>query len=939
MEECEYPTFIAGLRYTFDKSKFVKPAQPKEVIRDAMFATGPEKVVYNVQYLPVNVIPPFPKPPLSTDPKLESYVRYQYQLMRWRRALWDFQKRVTLPVPLGFSVMRPRNPELIPREVLMDKSKLKRMLTRYNVASSPLGPDNQLHLEELLASGKPFSGQSAFPETGLDGNPVTYESHLAQHKTWESELIPVRPEPHLYATFTEYEEAMMRWAVVVMKSNVPILIDAQYVGRLAGLGKSAEHANIAPPPPPPPDEIEESTPMWKGTVNEAKIMEPIHKLMDAYMKASRNPGSDLQVKTQWRSYVPMHACDVTPTRVVDHYQKFGVPYWSATEQSMSLIRRKERAISDMGLMASPEMTNVSIPMDMRQTWLRRYVMEDPAKLLLVDFTPYDFDYLVRSVIQGRVGKSSTIGGYIIEKMSIVRLISLSYFSQDARFAVRMSILMNYVLQSPAWYDELLALDMEMLDRFIELVLCPGQKSHPVPTLPVHEVEAAVLSASGKGEEIQQLATVFKQAQLVVALRDLVFASGDRFYPFFRVMKSLVTNLCVKIASILNNDDLTDVIIKGFLAPKPRERQTFYYRIIKTAILLDSQMILRILSRKPWLKNICAGIASKDRITISYSKSLWQLMSHTSAEVVLKEQFVATPPSSFIDLFLTTTPMARIFLMRVVKSFRNVSNTCEYIPISLEQYSQYLNVLRQSGKDRNVSLLLSCFIDLLKDDDCIGAREAEQIYAVVNKFAEIWAPGLIGNANMHDVRSLKTLCRFRFLSQSVITNADLWREILRIMNSSPEGGRYQLLKRSWQAFENSMLNQAGFFAFLETSQLVQPAITAFTNPPRLGQHFPLKTLVVFARAVNEMDPTDVVAKNLESIFEVLASPEVPFGQRLLDLYNQVGGVLNCRSLVNQFIAELIKARGESHFRDFLARRHMEGPIGTIIKSVKQIPCFV
>ena len=409
------------------------------------------------------------------------------------------------------------------------------------------------------------------------------------------------------------------------------------------------------------------------------------------------------------------------------------------------------------------------------------------------------------------------------------------------------------------------------------------------------------------------------------------------YPFFGFMRNLVTNLCAKIASILGSNNMMDMIVKGFLATSNRNRQMFYFRVIRTAILLDSRMIIRILAQQPWLSIIWRGLTSKHRFTIFASKSLWQLMSHTSAEVVLKAQFIKIGPKAFCELFLQATPMATAFFERVIKSFRNVGNTCSYVAIPLSQYQQYLDCfLHIAPKDnRQMSIMRFRILELLKDNDCITASTDEEIYAVVNKFAESWVPTVVSNTNLYDIGSLKVLFLFRFLNQTIVANPTLWRSILGYMNSPQGSISLKQRKEAWQTFENAILNQEMFGTFLsESSDIFQTVVSAFVSPPPGLHPFPVNSALKFARALNEQGPSGAVSiKNLDILFRALANPDANFGKILLMVFNGIGAGYGCRIQVNQFVAELLKARGDSPLREFFSRRHMEGPIGTIIKSVK------
>ncbi|KAJ3446724.1 sca1 complex scaffold protein scaa [Anaeramoeba flamelloides] len=75
-----------------------------------------------------------------------------------------------------------------------------------------LSNNDQLELLQIFEKQNPKSNKNKLTNLAID-----LDSILNQKTPWDSSLIPKEPEPEFYKTFSEYERACRRWALIVSK--------------------------------------------------------------------------------------------------------------------------------------------------------------------------------------------------------------------------------------------------------------------------------------------------------------------------------------------------------------------------------------------------------------------------------------------------------------------------------------------------------------------------------------------------------------------------------------------------------------------------------------------------------------------------------------------------------------------------------------------------
>ena len=236
-----FPTALS-LTYTFEPPEFKVPSDFSVDQGDLIYVDGKGKTygidqretLYPTKLTPLTLLMKMPLPTEKTERE------YKITIKNWAKITGETETQVLLPVPMGFSWKRPSPPHILTQRERTPGTFEYRTLTKtFSVKTSPLYPENFMEMMHYIVEEE-HPSEEFFVKPGPRGQKIPFQNHVGDSTPWYGQLIPQRPMPNTFSSYTEYEKAMKRWINRISKENV-IPPNASQLQNLLGLDRQTEY--------------------------------------------------------------------------------------------------------------------------------------------------------------------------------------------------------------------------------------------------------------------------------------------------------------------------------------------------------------------------------------------------------------------------------------------------------------------------------------------------------------------------------------------------------------------------------------------------------------------------------------------------------------------------------------------------------------------------
>ena len=936
----------------------------------------------------------------------------------WREEMKKSAAVAAPPVPVGHVLLRPVPPMILTKEERDDGATMRKLVRNYDPVESPLSARNGLHMDNLLQSGEDLTKEGEnFPDKGLNGSDVLIKSHIGEKLPWSSHLVPERPNPVLFGNFFEYEVAMKNWYKAVCANMVPILSSKQ-VGDMVGLNMESNREMAAPPPPnhlvQPPKPLHDKMLDKEG---EKKIIPLLLEMQEDYAKRIVNASAFKKTKSEKhqerrvsdlekgdrsrrgkrtpskkrkrsemsfsRAFRPEHS-KLTAHEIIDRMRKTGVPVAYVSKVGLTNAMREERWIFDIGFMAKEViMSEGNREMTKSEEQWMPLLTAPPGegektntkslwKFVLLDWSPKDFHRALKSSMEN--GKK--VGEYLCEQLPLEEVVSMSFYSLDDRFAVKMSVLVQYFLTCKAVQEKLLQLDIPSLERFVELATFTASRLVQLEILPDEELTKACHDDPSRDSQIEMFATNFRQAHMLHCLYFVVISASEHFAKMIGFMRqendqsnkgNLLHRSYQKIVEICASDQMFPAILDGFFSPDD-EVHRFYYRLLRMTFTFQYTKIIRVISGHDLLSFMQKGINSKNAVIRRHALSLWQLIRHSDTSLVFQLQLIQAQPSSVVTQIGSANHDSARFLQSIFSVFRTVHKAFDYRPLPFTQFQAFFNALTGDfSRPQYINFLYTLLRFCVQEESLYYNKISEKAYlGLLNNFTARNGVKLIQNQSLQEMnlsahtiatmkitkmKCLRLLCRVSRLDHASIASVEIWTVILTKMSSklaSDEAEREQ----AWKIFRNAVLYQSKFVEFILTNpELCKKMEDAFSSlDSGVGAEM-IQTLEKLAIATAQVgdggkdDQSRADMENLDYLWRKLAEPTVRITGKILSNYHRTDR--DTDSTVSNFTAPrvhssvvsmlkcMVESKESSPLHHFMKAEHILKELSGVFEQICHI----
>lgn len=915
--------FQTNISKTYTSTHFktnISPSRSKS--KQAVFST-PDSKLLDSQYSQVGNVQKFDIP-IPDQANCKTYEEYLLEIAKWKNQFCKFSKTASMPVPIAHTVPRMEPPQVISPEEWSDNTIKRRLIRAFKPETSLLCPQNMIYLHDILRKGDSYDPEQPLPEKGLNGADVLYKYQLNEKTPWSSTLIPQRASPDLYETYEEYESAMLHWGSIVDSCLTTIPPNSQQVGEIMNLNQEGKIENAPPTPPIQPHQ--DTEPLSKKKITESKITAGLQKLMKAYnteiLQLDIQENGDEKHPTNeiphYNAIVPDHCHFNTVEEVVKNISEFGVPVTPNQGYSLTRRLREERSLFDVGLMAQKRITK-RIPNkapkskmssafadakekedkskdSSKQISKRRLTNKDAGAFFselknLVENNIREFFMLsmspkeTRESIEALVSGPKTLGEIIFEKVPLEEILKYSLYSDSERYLAKFSMIVLYMLQFPQFFQSILKLDINSLERFVELISFSSSFSFSMEPIPEEEVTAAIdYNTSTKMQnKIDSLVTSFRQTQLIYMLYQIIISSSEKYIKFLSFLRDLIHKSLKKVVDILSDESLIIKILDDFHSTDQLVHN-FSYRIIRIIILLQYTKVIRLFSRLDLIKFMQRGLNNPLPEIQRDSRSLWQLMMHTDTSIALQIQLTDTPPSLLVSMIKKSKDdedIFRDFLLSIVALFKETKTMFSFRPIPFPQFQGFLTLLSENTNQNSSLAFLHIFLTLCINTEAVFCFNRKELVDFINKLASTCAISLTKKSNEIKMKCLKVLYRIHVLEPTAVNLPDVWDFILTEMSRKADISiNYRL--SAWMTFRNALLHQKNFAAFILGNEVLAKKFDAvFSSFDERVVACLITTLTDLASVITKQFGLDESTKdNLTRFFEHMNDVEELVAAKLL-----------------------------------------------------------
>ena len=189
------PVYFDGEMQLFDKKYQKIKRTPIEIP-----LTGPMSFD---GYRPGATFPEFDSLIFPNFKNFNDFEDFCIALLTWKTKIKKFTDSVYTPYPLLTKTFIPSRPSIIERNTPIYR--------KFDQMNNPLMPKNIVKLHEYLLSSEDPDLEEKFPYQIPKKQPVFLKHQMTNESQWQTQMMPVEPQPLIYETFEDYEVAFINW--------------------------------------------------------------------------------------------------------------------------------------------------------------------------------------------------------------------------------------------------------------------------------------------------------------------------------------------------------------------------------------------------------------------------------------------------------------------------------------------------------------------------------------------------------------------------------------------------------------------------------------------------------------------------------------------------------------------------------------------------------
>ncbi|OHT14813.1 hypothetical protein TRFO_14740 [Tritrichomonas foetus] len=493
--------------------------------------------------------------------------------------------------------------------------------------------------------------------------------------------------------------------------------------------------------------------------------------------------------------------------------------------------------------------------------------------------------------------------------------------------------MQHVIQFPDVHISILQLDLFSFERIVELIIFMSKKSVSIENLPDDEINEAIKDDPRRKDQIESFAMEFRQAQLINALCYVIFSGSHNFTYFLPFIRKLMHKSYGKITDIVSHDTLFSKIMEGYNSSNNHRSHNFFYRLIRTAIILQYSKTIRVLSGHDLLAFFKNGLNAKEKRVKRNTLSLWQLIIHSNTSIALQLQIIQSSPTSVVSLIYSASNVFHDVLMSSFQLFRQTKSMFSFQPLPFSQFEGFFSLFCSNFDEKRNSQFLYTLLTLCVAEEAIFCFKPIDFKNYINKFASTTALQLISHPSIMNFKCLKILYKINFLAHQSVNNSVIWSFILQEMVRKHDKVQLEFKLTAWKAFRNAALYQSHFIQFiLNNEALLLKLNEAFSSIDEKVIACMIRTIPFLAKPlVRLFGVSEITKKNLTDLFSHLSDPSVNIAGKILTVYTTKHQTVEMRKVnasLNQFLVMLFNADHGSVLYKFMNAPHVQNELSEV-----------
>ena len=173
--------------------------------------------------------------------KEKNYDEYQNTTRKWYSSYKEDQEQAFLPVPMGFQYKKPSPPHIpTPLEKIKGTLDNRLAIKSFSITETPLYPQNYMQMFNSIVHEE-IPIDEYLVQKGPKNQKIPVKNHFGEYKPWDAQLIPMKPNPHLFKTYEDYETAMKNWILTIYKTCDVIPMSPEQMQSIIGVEKQPQY--------------------------------------------------------------------------------------------------------------------------------------------------------------------------------------------------------------------------------------------------------------------------------------------------------------------------------------------------------------------------------------------------------------------------------------------------------------------------------------------------------------------------------------------------------------------------------------------------------------------------------------------------------------------------------------------------------------------------
>jgi hypothetical protein len=395
-------------------------------------------------------------------------------------------------------------------------------------------------------------------------------------------INPQRLEPFLFENFYNYEDALLLWGAIVSKLDV-IPPNPNQIGEIFGFEN--HHVTDSDPLPPnsnilPPPQLHPGSFITEGMI--PKLAQLLQDISEIKPYSAENSSKNEKPFSLFPEF--------DQKQLIFNLLQTGI--FTFHGSSFSSLLKNEHQFNNFAFHSQSHL--LSLRKINKKAIITKFMADHNVNdLLLTDFSPKEFDYLLR--ISVTIDEENFQFGQIVAEYSTFSdLLKILHFSTCQRFTLRLSILLLYFFTLPKKANQLFQLDFHRFDLLVEVTAFAFPYSSPYPESLDLEYDSVVQHVSNL-DKFNEIANTFHRASILNCLRQINYSNPTVFYSFSNSLRSILHKIFSGVSSMISTD-VDFEILTSFFMSEDENIHLFGFRLLRTVISLQYSRVIYAFSR-------------------------------------------------------------------------------------------------------------------------------------------------------------------------------------------------------------------------------------------------------------------------------------------------------------------------------------------------------